>query len=635
MDCTPSGRRSLVLCAFAVCLASAASTDLAGQGQSPFAIAYERGTPVSVTGVLETVVGDDFAGKRSHVLHLIRDERSGQSFELRFDGTSSRPLPSGSRVSLRGRATGSTIYIAAADGSGMTIESTAASLPATTGHRTIVIIANFRDAAVTCTPQAITDMIFTDPNWSAAKLYQDCSLGTVMLSGDVVGPLALDVSSTDPCNFNAWSVAADALATAGGANLSTYQHKFYVFPVSQCPAGGYGTVGGNPSSAWIFQCGIRGVYAHELGHNLTLDHASTPTSEYADMTDPMGMSTGMMPGLNAPHRHALGWYGQTGVRLIEQDGTYEVAPLGLDPSVAIAPQILMVRKPDSSEYYYLSYRLPVGSDQSIDGSFYQRLSVHRYRGDGSPVRTYRLAGLLDGERFVDPTNGITVTMMGHDSSRATVTVSFACAAAAPSMNFAPATASGLAGATQSYTLSLFNSDAAGCAASTFTLASAVPAGWTAAVSPSSLVVAPGGSAQATMMVTPAAGSVAASYPVSATATDSTTPQHAATASATFAVLAPADTTPPTAPSPVSAAPNVKQRRITVAWGRASDNIGVYGYRVWKNGVIADVTSSTSYVDITVTTGQNYTYAVEAYDSAGNRSPLSVSVTASLSNGKRK
>jgi chitodextrinase len=86
---------------------------------------------------------------------------------------------------------------------------------------------------------------------------------------------------------------------------------------------------------------------------------------------------------------------------------------------------------------------------------------------------------------------------------------------------------------------------------------------------------------------------------------------------------------------VSATANAKQRRISVSWGSASDNVGVYGYRVWKNGVIAEVTPGTSYTDDVVTTGQSYTYAVEAYDAAGNRSPLSVSVTASLSNGRRK
>ena len=636
MNCTPSGRCSVVVWTLvAASIAMIASTNVAGQRRSDFVAAYERGTPASVSGVVTTVVGDDFARRRSEQRHLIRDDSSGRPFELRFEGGAPPRLRSGSRVTLRGRAHESTIYVAAADGTGMTIQYAPAAA-ATSGHRTIVIIGNFRDAAVTCTPQAITDMMFTDPNGrSVAALYQECSLGQVLLSGDVVGPYTIDAATTDPCNFNVWSASADALAVAAGVDVSTYQHKVYVFPVGQCVAAGYSTVGGNPSSAWIFQCGIRGVYAHEMGHGLTLDHASTPTSEYDDLTDPMAMSSGALPGVNAPHRHQLGWYGPSGVRVVEQDGSYDVAPLAQDPATAVAPQILMIRKPDTGEYYYLSYRLPIGFDRSIDGSFYYRLSVHRYRGDGSSVRTYRLAGLADGERFVDQANGITVTMVNHDSTRATADVTFACAPAAPQVTFSPTTVSGTAGASQTYTVSVFNNDGAACPAGNFALGAAAPAGWTASLSPASLSIAPRTTVQSTLTVGPATGAAAGSYPVSISVTDPAVPQHAASASATFTVLAPTDATPPSAPSPVNATPNTKLRRISVSWGRASDNIGVYGYRVWKNGVIAEVTPGTSFADTAVSAGQSYTYAVEAYDAAGNRSPLSVSVTATMPSGGRK
>ncbi len=634
MYCTPSGRCAVVVCT--VVALWIASTNIAGQRRSDFAAAYERATPASVSGVVTTVVGDDFARNRSETLHLIRDERSGRSFELRFEGAAPAELRSDARVTIRGRVLESTVYVAASDGTGMTIQSAAAEAPATSGHRTIVIIANFRDAVVTCTPQAITDMMFTDPNGrSVTALYQECSLGQVMIAGDVFGPYTLGAASTDPCDFNVWSATADSMATAAGADLTTYQHKVYVFPVSQCPAAGYGTVSANPSSAWIFQCGIRGVYAHEIGHNLSLDHASTPTSEYDDFSDPMAMSTGLMMGLNSPHRHQLGWYGPSGVRLIDQDGSYDVAPLSLDPSTATAPQILMIRKPDTGEYYYLSYRLPIGFDQSIDMLLHNKLSIHRYRGDGSPTRTFRLAGLADSERFVDQVNGITVTMVSHDTTRATANVTFACAATAPQVTFSPTTASGTAGTGQTYSVSVFNNDGAACPAGNFTLGAAAPAGWTTSVAPANLSIAPRSTAQATLTVTPAAGAASGSYPVSTSVTDNAVPQHSSSASATFTVLAPTDTTPPTAPAPVSAAPGQKGRQISVSWGRATDNVAVYGYRLWKNGVIVEVTQGTTYADAAVTSGQSYTYAVEAYDAAGNRSPLSVSVTASLSSGKRK
>ncbi|HET7220024.1 MAG TPA: hypothetical protein VFJ02_18335, partial [Vicinamibacterales bacterium] len=231
---------------------SVSATNTGAQSAASFAAGWQRGTPASVTGVITTIVGDDFAGKRSELVHLIRDERTGQAFALRFDGPPPADLRSGARATVRGRLEESTIYVAAADGEGMTIQSTATTAGTASDHRTIVVIANFRDAAVTCTPQAITDMMFTDPNGrSVAALYRECSLGQVLLSGDVVGPYTIDAASTDPCNFNTWSVSADAQATAAGADLTSYQHKVYVFPVSQCGAAGYSTLGGNPSSAWI------------------------------------------------------------------------------------------------------------------------------------------------------------------------------------------------------------------------------------------------------------------------------------------------------------------------------------------------------------------------------------------------
>ncbi len=323
MDCN-SRHYQPVLCLLAtLAFVSLASTDPAAQGPATFSRGWQAGTPASITGVLTTVVGDHFDRRQSELHHFIRDERTGAMLGLRFERGTPGELRSGARVTARGRVHESTLYVAAADGTGVTIQGATTTVSqATVGNqRTIVIVANFRDANVTCSVQSITDMMFTDPNGrSVAALYRECSLGQVMLSGDVVGPYALDAASTDPCNFNAWSMSADAQATAAGVDLTSYQHKFYVFPVSQCGAAGYGTVGGSPSSAWVFQCGIRGVYAHELGHNLGMDHASTPTSEYDDTTDPMAMSTGMLPGLNAPHRHQLAWHAAAGVRLVEQEG---------------------------------------------------------------------------------------------------------------------------------------------------------------------------------------------------------------------------------------------------------------------------------------------------------------------------
>ena len=129
MDCTPSGRCSVVLwIVAALCLVSAGSTTTTAQRATSFSVGWQRGTPVSVSGVVTAIVGDDFAHNRSELVHLIRDERTGRSFELRFDGPPPANLRSGARATVRGRADTSTIYVAAADGTGMTIQSSTAAV---------------------------------------------------------------------------------------------------------------------------------------------------------------------------------------------------------------------------------------------------------------------------------------------------------------------------------------------------------------------------------------------------------------------------------------------------------------------------------------------------------------------------
>jgi hypothetical protein len=59
--------------------------------------------------------------------------------------------------------------------------------------------------------------------------------------------------------------------------------------------------------------------------------------------------------------------------------------------------------------------------------------------------------------------------------------------------------------------------------------------------------------------------------------------------------------------------------ITLAWNAASDNVGVAGYRLYRNGSVAGTTTQTSYTYTGLTCGTGYTLALEAYDAAGNAS----------------
>ncbi len=95
------------------------------------------------------------------------------------------------------------------------------------------------------------------------------------------------------------------------------------------------------------------------------------------------------------------------------------------------------------------------------------------------------------------------------------------------------------------------------------------------------------------------------------------------ASATTA--APSDTQPPTAPTGLTAAV-ISSTQIDLSWAPSTDNLGVAGYIIYRNGTQVGTTAGTSYQSTGLTASTGYTYQVAAYDRAGNTSAKSVAVT---------
>ena len=69
-------------------------------------------------------------------------------------------------------------------------------------------------------------------------------------------------------------------------------------------------------------------------------------------------------------------------------------------------------------------------------------------------------------------------------------------------------------------------------------------------------------------------------------------------------------------------------RVDLAWNASSDNVGVVGYRVYRNTKLIKVTTARTYRDAKVSAGRTYSYQVAAYDAAGNISAKSPVVKAS-------
>ncbi len=90
--------------------------------------------------------------------------------------------------------------------------------------------------------------------------------------------------------------------------------------------------------------------------------------------------------------------------------------------------------------------------------------------------------------------------------------------------------------------------------------------------------------------------------------------------AATAACAPAvDTQAPSMPSGI-AATGATQTSIALGWAPSTDNVGVTGYVVYRDGVEAGRPTSPAFGAASLSCGRSYRMGVEAFDAAGNRSP---------------
>ncbi|MDO8742766.1 MAG: Ig-like domain-containing protein [bacterium] len=96
-------------------------------------------------------------------------------------------------------------------------------------------------------------------------------------------------------------------------------------------------------------------------------------------------------------------------------------------------------------------------------------------------------------------------------------------------------------------------------------------------------------------------------------------------------------TPPPAPTPDTSAPSVpsglsatsiSSTQINLSWTAATDNVGVSGYRIYRNGTQIATSAGTTYSNTALTASTAYSYTVSAYDASNNTSAQSASASAS-------
>jgi Fibronectin type III domain len=78
--------------------------------------------------------------------------------------------------------------------------------------------------------------------------------------------------------------------------------------------------------------------------------------------------------------------------------------------------------------------------------------------------------------------------------------------------------------------------------------------------------------------------------------------------------------------PANVSATAASRSATLTWSASSDDVGVSGYRVYRDDVEIGTTATAGYSDSGLDPGTTYSYRVAAYDAAGNLSDRSVPVS---------
>jgi len=642
---------------------------------------------VAIEGEVDVLHIDEFDKGKSRTVYWIKHSVTGDRTELAFDREPPRSLRSGMKVTLRGQKANGKFKVSEIVAGLQETGSAQGTEPEIAGagteiHHAIVMIVNMPDSPgeasypTTDDPATpgdesaplyynsghisqVTQQMFTN-SYSVDSMYREASFDQLSFPATMGNNVVLvEIPYFAGCPYYTIASAADQAATAQGVNLGAYHNRIYLVPktsISDCNWLALGQVGSYGSSSVRLSWSTRNdtvAYAHELGHNLGWHHSGTDPnldgvwdSEYGDTSGIMGYCC-YKRKVNSVHVDQIGWYNaadlaDTVVHVLSS-GTYEVAPLGSDPTVNLRPQILKIDKADSNETYYISYRRAVGLDAGLPAKYTNGATIHHASATGN--RSYEVKIMDNGvnSQYTDSTNGITIVQQGNDADSVTLDISFGnCVRSAPSVSVGPASRLLSASGPADYTVTVINNDSQGCGDSSFSLSlgSVVQGGggdvtvhFSSALSASSVNLVPGQTSPVVNLALTPGFIGDDNFTLSVNAIDASVGGHSGSGQAELIL----DTQAPAEPTGLSAALKKVKGQVSVllTWDAAIDvdpGSGIAGYVVRRNGVFLGQVSALNFADSFYSTSIANEYTVFSVDQAGHISATPATVIFSAGGG---
>lgn len=317
-------------------------------------------------------------------------------------------------------------------------------------------------AAHLVTHKRLQSLVFSR-HLSVRDQLRQMSYSRARLRGKVFGSWRVSEAAAN-C---AWCLTAAVTKAAKrhGVNLAKFDRIVVI--IDNGSSNGLAMLGGRWAWVWTCECGgstigrrtlLQRDIVHEIGHTLGVNHAHTrrctdeagnpqimgpvcADTEYGDPYDSMGYSYGA--NFNTSNRFFLGWLSPLRVTTATADGSFNLSPgSNWSPGVKllriplVTPSTGVVRG-----YLNIETRQRINYDGSLIAPsagiwpgapttgvlvrFVTTMSVGTWLLDATPAtNASQDLPLQPGGSLVDPTSGVTVTLVSESGGYANVTVDF-------------------------------------------------------------------------------------------------------------------------------------------------------------------------------------------------------------------